>query len=148
MLSAGKDISLKADGDLSLLDAKDRDYRFASGKKKRAFGGKKIRLDESERITSIGTEIRAGRDVLINVDKSDSGLSINAEAKDLTLVGASIKAGGDSILYAGEELSIVAASESTLERHEVHKSGFLGLSKKGKEKDNQKQGLAHRNTGN
>ena len=64
-LKAGDEAYLVAGGKVQLLAEQDYDYSFSEKKKKGSWGSKSLKSDEHTRITHIGSEIRAGGDLLI-----------------------------------------------------------------------------------
>ncbi|PYC11604.1 hemagglutinin [Pseudomonas jessenii] len=123
-VSAGDEAYLTAGANLALQSAEDSDYSFYS-KTKKSSSGKKSRLDELSSTTNIGSSVTSGGD------------SILLAGNDMLVKGSHIAAdkGGVQIV-AGNDIQIVAVTDSNSARHEASssKSSWGGL-KSSKVKD-------------
>jgi filamentous hemagglutinin len=123
-VSAGDEAYLTAGANLTLQSAEDSDYSFYT-KTKKSSSGKKSRLDELNSTTNIGSSVTSGGD------------SILLAGNDMLVKGSHIAAdkGGVQIV-AGNDIQIVAVTDSNSARHEASssKSSWGGL-KSSKVKD-------------
>lgn len=109
-LSAGNEAYLVAGNNLTLQSAENKDYSFYS-KTKKTSSSKKSQLDEVTSTTSVGSLVTSG------------GNSILLAGNDLRINGSDIAAEkGGVILSAGNDVQIVAATDSTSARHEKSSS--------------------------
>ncbi|ANI61886.1 two-partner secretion domain-containing protein [Pseudomonas sp. GR 6-02] len=116
-VSAGGEAYLVAGGDLSLGAAQDEDYSFYS-KTKKSSSGKKSRLEETSSTTNIGSAV------------TSQGKSVLVAGKDLLIEGSNVVSETSSVgLGAGNDVKIVAVTDSTSARHESSssKSSWGGL---------------------
>lgn len=129
-LSAGQDLQLVASQvntgseaylvsgkNLSLKTAEDQDYSFYS-KTKKTSQGKKFRLDETDAVNNVGSLVSAGTHSTV------------VAGENLLLAGSAVTAEkGAAHLVAGQDVSILAVSNSGSARHErkESKSSWGGL---------------------
>ena len=116
-VNAGNEAYLVAGNNLSLETAADHDYSFFS-KTKKTSQGKKFRLDETDAVNNVGSLVSAGTH------------STLVAGKDLLLAGSTVTAEkGATQLVAGQDVSILAVSNSDSARHErkESKSSWGGL---------------------
>ncbi len=137
-VTAGNDIQLQAGNDISLVDAQDRTHS-KSEHKSSSFFSSKHSITEHETVTSRGTKLKAGGDVLINVEKTAGGLDFNEAAREVTIVGSDIEAGQDILVYAGDSISVSHGVDYQYHHEETTKSGFFGLSNSYRSKTTQEQ---------
>ncbi|WDG79714.1 hemagglutinin repeat-containing protein [Pseudomonas chlororaphis] len=109
-VSAGDEAYLVAGGNLALESAEDSNYSFYS-KTKKSSSGKKSRLDEVASTTNIGSSVTSGTD------------SVLVAGNDLLIKGSDVTAEkGAAKLMAGNDVQILAVSDSNSARHESSKS--------------------------
>ncbi|MFJ3377742.1 hemagglutinin repeat-containing protein, partial [Pseudomonas sp. NPDC086112] len=123
-VSAGDEAYLFAANNLTLQSAEDSDYSFYS-KTKKSSSGKKSRLDEVASTTNIASAVTSG------------GNTTLLAGNDMLIKGSEIAADKGGVqLVAGNDIQIVAATDSNSARHESSssKSSWGGL-KSSKVKD-------------
>ncbi|MFJ7282253.1 hemagglutinin repeat-containing protein [Pseudomonas sp. NPDC099000] len=123
-VSAGDEAYLVAGGDLLMGAAQDEDYSFYS-KTKKSSSGKKSLLEETSSTTNVGSSVTA------------QGKTVLAAGKDLLIEGSNVISEKGSVgLAAGNDVKIVAVTDSSSARHESSssKSSWGGL-KSSKVKD-------------
>ncbi len=123
-VSAGDEAYLFAANNLTLQSAEDSDYSFYS-KTKKSSSGKKSRLDEVASTTNIASAVTSG------------GNSTLLAGNDMLIKGSEIAADKGGVqLVAGNDVQIVAVTDSNSARHESSssKSSWGGL-KSSKVKD-------------
>ncbi|RMT66108.1 hypothetical protein ALP43_02158 [Pseudomonas azotoformans] len=109
-VTAGDEAYLYAGKNLELKSAEDQDYSFYS-KTKKSSSGKKFRLDETDSTTNVGSLVSSG------------GNSTLVAGKDLLLAGSAVAADkGAAKLVAGEDVQILAVTDSDSARHERKES--------------------------
>ncbi|AZD00799.1 hemagglutinin repeat-containing protein [Pseudomonas chlororaphis] len=109
-VSAGDEAYLVAGGNLALESAEDSNYSFYS-KTKKSSSGKKSRLDEVASTTNIASSVTSGTD------------SVLVAGNDLLIKGSDVTAEkGAAKLMAGNDVQILAVSDSNSARHESSKS--------------------------
>ncbi|UWF47183.1 hemagglutinin repeat-containing protein [Pseudomonas sp. N3-W] len=116
-ITAGDEAYLVAGDKLDLLAAQDSDYSLYN-KTKKSSSGKKTRLDEVASTTSVASVVTSGGD------------STLLAGKDMLIKGSEIAADkGNVQLVAGNDVQIVAATESNSARHDSSssKSSWGGL---------------------
>lgn len=116
-VNAGNEAYLVAGKNLSLETAEDHDYSFFS-KTKKTSQGKKFRLDETDAVNNVGSLVSAGTN------------STLVAGENLLLAGSTVSAEkGATQLVAGQDVSILAVSNSDSARHErkESKSSWGGL---------------------
>ncbi|NWE49692.1 hemagglutinin repeat-containing protein, partial [Pseudomonas gingeri] len=116
-VAAGGEAYLSAGANLILQSAADEDYSFYS-KTKKSSSGKKSRLDELESTTNIASSVTGGTNVTL------------VAGNDLVVKGSEVAAEkGRAQLTAGNDVQILAVTDSTSVRHESSnsKSGWGGL---------------------
>ncbi|MDO4237863.1 hemagglutinin repeat-containing protein [Pseudomonas sp.] len=116
-VDAGKEAYLVAGNDLALKAAENQDYSFYS-KTKKTSSGKKFRLDETSAVNNVGSLVSAGTNSTV------------VAGANLLLAGSAVTAEkGAAQLAAGQDLNILAATNSDSARHErkESKSSWGGL---------------------
>ncbi|PHN57068.1 hypothetical protein AO268_24130, partial [Pseudomonas sp. ICMP 8385] len=109
-VTAGDEAYLVSGKNLELKSAEDQDYSFYS-KTKKSSSGKKFRLDETDSTTNIGSLVTSG------------GNSTLVAGENLLLAGSGVNAEkGTAKLVAGEDVQILAVSDSDSARHERKQS--------------------------
>ncbi|SDZ34247.1 hemagglutinin repeat-containing protein, partial [Pseudomonas sp. NFIX28] len=109
-VSAGDEAYLVAGGNLALESAEDSNYSFYS-KTKKSSSGKKSRLDEVASTTNIASSVTSGNN------------SVLIAGNDLLVKGSEVAADkGAARLTAGNDVQILAVSDSNSARHESSKS--------------------------
>ncbi|MBP5076373.1 hemagglutinin repeat-containing protein [Pseudomonas chlororaphis] len=109
-VSAGDEAYLVAGGNLALESAEDSNYSFYS-KTKKSSSGKKSRLDEVASATNIASSVTSGNN------------SVLIAGNDLLVKGSEVAADkGAARLTAGNDVQILAVSDSNSARHESSKS--------------------------
>ncbi|WP_173477416.1 two-partner secretion domain-containing protein [Pseudomonas chlororaphis] len=109
-VSAGDEAYLVAGGNLALESAEDSNYSFYS-KTKKSSSGKKSRLDETASTTNIASSVTSGNN------------SVLIAGNDLLVKGSEVAADkGAARLTAGNDVQILAVSDSNSARHESSKS--------------------------
>ncbi len=123
-VSAGNEAYLTAGANLTLQSAEDSDYSFYT-KTKKSSSGKKSRLDETASTTNIASSITAGGNISLVANE------------DLLIKGSEVaSAEGGVKLVAGNDVEIVAVTDSQTVRHESSSSKkSLGGLKSSKVKD-------------
>src|SRR5690606_20109052 len=118
---------------IQLVAVNDSEYHYEYEKKKKSFGRSKTSLDETLHTTNVGSAVIAGGNVTVNaaLNKED-GSSALQDSRNVLLHGSTLQGGGDVIVGAGENILVTANTEEHLERHENKKSGFGGLTGKGR----------------
>src|SRR5690606_1474704 len=99
----------------------------------KSFGRSKTSLDETLHTENNGSAVIAGGNVTVNaaLDKEDGSIA-QQDSRNVMLHGSTLQDGGDVIVGAGENILITANTEEHLEVHERKKSGFGGLTGKGR----------------
>ncbi|MCQ2995017.1 hemagglutinin repeat-containing protein [Pseudomonas syringae] len=116
-VNAGNEAYLVAGNNLAMQAAEDQDYSFFS-KTKKSSSGKKFRLDETSSTTNVGSLVSAGGD------------SVAVAGQNLLLAGSAVTSEkGAAKLVAGQDVQILAVTDSAGERHErkESKSSWGGL---------------------
>ena len=116
-VNAGNEAYLVAGKNLNLEAAAEQDYSFFS-KTKKTSQGKKFRLDETDAVNHVGSLVSAGTH------------STLVAGENLLLAGSVVSAEkGGTQLVAGQDVSILAVSNSDSARHErkESKSSWGGL---------------------
>jgi filamentous hemagglutinin len=116
-VSAGDEAYLVAGSNLVLQSAEDSDYSFYS-KTKKSSSGKKFRLDETSSVTNVASSVTSG------------GNSALTAGNDLLIKGSNVTSEKGSVgLRAGNDVEIVAVTDSSSARHErsQSKSSWGGL---------------------
>ena len=116
-VNAGSEAYLVSGKNLSLRTAEDQDYSFYS-KTKKTSQGKKFRLDETDAVNNVGSLVSAGTHSTV------------VAGADLLLAGSAVTAEkGATQLVAGQDVNILAVSNSDSARHErkESKSSWGGL---------------------
>ncbi|MDH4610372.1 filamentous hemagglutinin N-terminal domain-containing protein [Pseudomonas sp. BN102] len=108
-VSAGRDIDLAAGRDLDIASAANESH-FASHSKRK---GKQLDI-ERDRVRQQGSLIDAGGDFTA------------VSGRDLTLTASQVKAGDEAYLYAGNDLSLLAAEDSDYSLYDKKKKGSFG----------------------
>jgi filamentous hemagglutinin len=133
-VKGGQDVDLDAQRDLNVLSAKDEKASFYFKKSKGSFGRSKSEQKESYDSTNVASVVEAGRDLTLNTSKSsDGGLNIDG-GRDVTIIGSQLKAGGDLMVGATRDIAVLSGVEEHGSYSKKTKSGFLGLSSSGKSK--------------
>ncbi|MFG5864279.1 two-partner secretion domain-containing protein [Metapseudomonas sp. CR1201] len=104
-LEAKRDIRMDADGDILLASAADEEHFYSKIKKV---------TRQEDHVRQQETSLVAGRDIDLQA------------TKDLTLVASRIEAGEEAFLYAGNDLSLLAAEDSDYSLYEKKKKGRFG----------------------
>ncbi|HTF98932.1 MAG TPA: hemagglutinin repeat-containing protein [Cellvibrio sp.] len=132
-LTAQGDASLHAERDTNLVAVNDSEYHYEYEKKKKSFGRSRTRIDETLHTENVGSAVIAGGNVTVNATLNDDDGSIAMQdSRNVLLHGSTLQGGGDVIVGAGENILVTANTEEHLERHENKKSGFGGLTGKGR----------------
>ncbi|MCX2545953.1 hemagglutinin repeat-containing protein [Pseudomonas sp. COW5] len=116
-VSAGSEAYLVAGENLLLGSARDDEYSFLSKTKKNS-SGKKSQLNETSSTTNVGSSVTSG------------GNSLLAAGRDLSIEGSNvISENGGVSLGAGNDVKIIAVTDSSSNRHESSssKSSWGGL---------------------
>ncbi|PSL93731.1 hemagglutinin repeat-containing protein [Pseudomonas sp. R9.37] len=109
-VDAGKEAYLVAGNDLALKAAENQDYSFYS-KTKKTSSGKKFRLDETSAVNNVGSLVSAGTNSTV------------VAGANLLLAGSAVTAEkGAAQLVAGQDVSILAVTNSDSARHERKES--------------------------
>ncbi|BBH31958.1 hemagglutinin repeat-containing protein [Pseudomonas sp. St290] len=109
-VSAGDEAYLVAGANLVLQSAEDSDYSFYS-KTKKSSSGKKFQLDETSSVTNVASSVTSG------------GNNVLSAGNDLMIKGSNvISEKGGVGLNAGNDVEIVAVTDSESARHERSKS--------------------------
>lgn len=109
-MSAGDEAYLVAGVNLVLQSAEDSDYSFYS-KTKKSSSGKKFRLDETSSVTNVASSVTSG------------GNNVLTAGNDLLIKGSNVISEKGSVgLGAGNDVEIVAVTDSESARHERSKS--------------------------
>jgi len=131
-VKAGNNVDIDAVEDVQILSAMDESASFYSKKSKGSFGRSKSEHKEKYDSTNIASVIDAGNDLTINTSKaSDGSMSIDG-GRDVTVIGSQLKAGDDLLVGATGDVAILSGVEEHGSYSKKTKSGFLGLSKSGK----------------
>ena len=131
-VKAGNNVDIDAVEDVQILSAMDESASFYSKKSKGSFGRSKSEQKEKYDSTNIASVIDAGNDLTINTSKaSDGSMSIDG-GRDVTVIGSQLKAGDDLLVGATGDVAILSGVEEHGSYSKKTKSGFLGLSKSGK----------------
>lgn len=132
-LTAQGDASLHAERDTNLVAVNDSEYHYEYEKKKKSFGRSRTRIDETLHTENVGSSVIAGGNVTVNatLNKDDGSIAMQ-DSRNVLLHGSTLQGGGDVIVGAGDNILVTANTEEHLERHENKKSGFGGLTGKGR----------------
>ncbi|WP_338107684.1 hemagglutinin repeat-containing protein [Pseudomonas corrugata] len=132
-VNAGNEAYLVAGKNLALKTAEDQDYSFFS-KTKKTSTSKKFRLDETQSTTNVGSLVSSG------------GNNTLVAGENLLLAGSAVTAEkGAAKLVAGNDVQVLAATDSDSARHErkQSKSSWGGFkSSKIEDKVNEKRTTA------
>ncbi|NER65461.1 hypothetical protein G3436_18335, partial [Pseudomonas sp. MAFF212427] len=122
-IAAGNDAELRSglvdeNGDINLVSANDSAYSLSNEYKKKtglnvsgtwgnniSFNTAKKSGDEARSTTSVGSQVDATRDALLDA------------ARDINIVGSGVSAGRNLALDAGRDVNILAASDSRSNSH-------------------------------
>ncbi|MFT8230456.1 hemagglutinin repeat-containing protein [Pseudomonas guariconensis] len=126
------DVELDAERDLTIASDQDESASYYLKKSKSSFGRSSVTQKESYHSTNVASVIEAGGDLTVNVSKTDSGGIRLDGGRDVSVIGSQLKAGGDLMLGATEDVAVLSGVEEHGEYSKKTKSGFLGLSKSGK----------------
>lgn len=129
-LEAGEDLSLMGKGDISILAALDSDYRYSYEEDDKWYGSK-ITTEEKYNETARVAELSAAGNVQINAlsDPETGQVTTWNEAKgDVLLEGTNIQSGGDSLVYAGNDLLVTAAQTRSFHEKETRRE-YSGVAK-------------------
>ncbi len=126
-LNADENLSLTAANDLTLEAVADEDYQYRYKKKKGSFGRSSTKISEKSLVTNVGTMVKAGGDLLVNAANTGSGVVVT-ESRDVTITASKAEAGNDVVVYAGNELTVKSAQDSSVDYSHKEKSGFGGIS--------------------
>jgi filamentous hemagglutinin len=116
-VTAGDEAYLAAGANLILQSAENSDYSFYS-KTKKSSSGKKSRLDETDAVINVASSVTSG------------GNNVLSAGNDLLIKGSSVNSEKGNVgLIAGNDIAIVAVSDSNSARHErsQSKSSWGGL---------------------
>lgn len=119
-LKAGDEAYLVAGGKVQLLAEQDYDYSFSEKKKKGSWGSKSLKSDEHTRITHIGSEIRAGGDLLI------------VSGDEQRYQAAKLNSGADLTLDSGAGIVFEGVKDLEQESHIRSQDNWAWQSAKGK----------------
>ncbi|MDE3739086.1 DUF637 domain-containing protein [Pseudomonas resinovorans] len=111
-VGAGGDIDLAAGRDLDIASAANEshcEYHYKGG-------GKKLDI-QNDQVRQQGSEITAG-----------GGLSL-VSSNDLSITASRLEAGDEAYLYAGNDLSLLAAEDSDYSLYDKKKKGSFGSKK-------------------
>ncbi|MEJ1229236.1 hemagglutinin repeat-containing protein [Pseudomonas sp. CCNWLW56] len=109
-VNAGNEAYLVAGNNLALKTAEDQDYSFYSKTKKNS-SSKKFRLDETQSTINVGSLVSSG------------GNSTLVAGENLLLAGSAVTAEkGTAKLVAGNDVQVLAATDSDSARHERKQS--------------------------
>src|SRR5690606_35445038 len=118
---------------IQLVAENDSEYHYEDEKKKKSFGRSKTRLNETRHTNNVGSAVIVRGNVTVNsaLKKQDGSIALQ-DSRNVLLHGSTLQGGGDVIVGAGENILITANTEEHLEVHERKKSGFGGLTGKGR----------------
>lgn len=122
-LESAKNLSLMGVGDIQLLAARDSDYRYRYAEDDKWYGSK-ITTEKKYDETAHVVELVAAGNVQINAsfDKETGSVITADKAKGSVLLeGTSVQSGGDSLIYAGEDLLVTAALEESYHHRETRR---------------------------
>jgi filamentous hemagglutinin len=123
-LEGAGDVIIDAKRDIRILAAKDREFSDLAIETRDLVGGRSAE-DLRDRATVVGTRIQAGRDLLINATRDDSGGILTGSGRHVDITGAGLAAGRDAVIHAGEDLTLRAESYTRLEHHRSTQSGII-----------------------
>ncbi|MDP3430195.1 MAG: hemagglutinin repeat-containing protein, partial [Desulfomicrobium sp.] len=122
-VSAGTDVNIEADRDVSITAATEGyDYYFKQKGKGGFFGGSSSEMHTGKVTTNVASAITAGGDVNVVAGKGGSG--------DLTVAGSKVRSGVDMSLKAADDVLVTSGQESASHSSKSSASGLL--SKKSK----------------
>lgn len=119
-VEAANEAYLYAGKDLNVLAAQDSDYSLYDMKKKGSFGAKKTQRDEVTDVRNIGSEIKAGGDITLQSEGSQ------------TYQAAKLESGKDLTLDSGGDITFEAVKDLHQESHEKSSNSLAWTSMKGK----------------
>ncbi len=119
-VEAGESAYLYAGRDLSLLAGEELTRHFYEKQKKGSFGKKSMRLDDVTTVTVAGSDIQAGKDLVL------------ASLGDQHYQAAKLSSGNDLTLDAGGDITFEAMKGLIQEAHHKSKSSWAWQSAKGK----------------
>tara|TARA_R110002073_G_scaffold247067_1_gene410034 strand:+ start:15409 stop:22194 length:6786 start_codon:yes stop_codon:yes gene_type:complete len=122
-LESAKNLSLMGVGDIQLLAARDSDYRYRYAEDDKWYGSK-ITTEKKYDETAHVVELIAAGNVQINAsfDKETGSVITSDKAKGSVLLeGTSVQSGGDSLIYASEDLLVTAALEESYHHRETRR---------------------------
>ncbi|SFM21373.1 filamentous hemagglutinin, partial [Desulfomicrobium norvegicum] len=118
-VSAGTDVNIEADRDVSITAATDGyDYHFKQKSKGGFFGGSSSEMHKGKVTTNVASAITAGGDVHVAAGQGGIG--------DLTVAGSKIKSGEDMGLRAEDGMQILPVRVENYAKAESKESGFMG----------------------
>lgn len=92
-ISAIHDAAITAKNNVSILAVNDSDYHYFKKTKKKSFGRKKTRIQESMHERVVGSDINAGGNLTIQAQKIDGALIAGGDS-NITVIGSQLNAGG------------------------------------------------------
>ncbi|WP_283190191.1 filamentous hemagglutinin N-terminal domain-containing protein [Pseudomonas sp. PMCC200344] len=107
-IEAKRNLSMDAGQNLTLASAADESHSFSKSKKV---------TSQQDHVSQVGTDLKAGGDVVLSA------------GKDLTLISSRIHAGDEAYLVAGENLELLAAQDSDYSLYDMKKKGGWGSKK-------------------
>jgi len=131
-VQAGNDVDIDASQDINILSAKDESASYYFKKKKGSFGRSSSRQRESYNSTNIASVIEAGNDITVNTSKAANGALNLDGGRDVTVIGSQLTAGNDLLVGGIGDVAVLSGVEEHGSYSKKTKSGFLGLSKSGK----------------
>jgi filamentous hemagglutinin len=133
-IQAGKDLELnaaqiKTADDAQLLAGGDilLGTALSSHSDSGKAGKRAITVWDNNSVSNVVTNLDVGGDLLVNVGKSDEGLSLAGKTGAVTSLGADITTGGESYLY-GSAINLLAVKDATRNyTAKSKKKKFLGI---------------------
>ncbi|MCE4073615.1 MULTISPECIES: hemagglutinin repeat-containing protein, partial [Pseudomonas] len=128
-VKGGANVALDAERDVAIVAAQNEQYAYLYKKKEGSFGKSKTEMSESYAEANVDSVIQAGKDLTVNISKSeDGGIRLNG-GRDVVVAGSQLQAGNDLMLGATRDISILATEQDQASSSGKSKSSTFGVSK-------------------
>ena len=124
---SGGDIAIHSERDTNVTVVNDSEYSYDYKKKKKSFGRSETKVSEHYTETAVGGTIEAVGNVIVNARNTSEGL-LTLDSGNVNLAGATVSAGENVVLAAGEDINITGTQTTESHFERKSKSGTFGLS--------------------
>ncbi|KDM90062.1 hemagglutinin repeat-containing protein [Photobacterium galatheae] len=121
------DVVALAKGDVTFQAVNDSEYHYDETTRKKSFGRKETKIQESLTETVVGADVTAGGKIIVKAQQYDDVQMAGGDS-DITLIGANFKAGEGIEASADGSVGVYAQQYRTFSRDEKIKKGFGGFS--------------------